>query len=71
VQTPLGVVPKSLDMTGLGSFGPEKFEAATRVSAEEWRKEMPLHGEMVEGKLADKAPPELMKRFEELKSEFA
>jgi hypothetical protein len=26
---------------------------------------------MVEGKLADKAPPELMKRFEELKSAFA
>jgi GTP-dependent phosphoenolpyruvate carboxykinase len=58
-------------MTGLGSFGAEKFEAATKVSAEEWRQEMPLHAEMVEGKLADKAPPELMKRFEELKSAFA
>jgi hypothetical protein len=31
---------------------------------------MPLHGEMVEGKLAEKAPPELMKRFEELKAAF-
>jgi phosphoenolpyruvate carboxykinase (GTP) len=71
VETPLGNVPKSLDMTGLGSFGAEKFEAATKVSAEEWRQEMPLHAEMVEGKLADKAPPELMKRFEELKSAFA
>jgi len=70
VENPLGIVPKSLDMTGLESFGPEKFEAATKVSAEEWRKEMPLHGEMVEGKLADKAPPEMMKRFEELKSAF-
>jgi phosphoenolpyruvate carboxykinase (GTP) len=71
VETPLGNVPKSLDMTGLESFGAERFEAATKVSAEEWRQEMPLHAEMVEGKLADKAPPELMKRFEELKSAFA
>jgi len=70
VETPLGIVPKALDMTGLESFGADKFDQATRVSAEEWRKEMPLHGEMVEGKLADKAPPELMKRFEELKSAF-
>ncbi|MBC8021871.1 MAG: phosphoenolpyruvate carboxykinase (GTP), partial [Burkholderiales bacterium] len=70
VETPLGSVPKALDMQGLEGFGREKFEAATRVSNEEWRKEMPLHGEMVEGKLADKAPPELMKRFEELKQAF-
>jgi hypothetical protein len=31
---------------------------------------MPLHGEMVEGKLADRAPKELLKRFEELKAAF-
>ena len=32
---------------------------------------MKLHAEMVEGKLAQKAPPELMKRYEELKTAFA
>ncbi|HUQ28420.1 MAG TPA: phosphoenolpyruvate carboxykinase (GTP) [Usitatibacter sp.] len=69
-ETPLGYVPKSLDMTGMEGFGRDEFDAATRVSAEEWRKEMPLHGEMVEGKLAHKAPAELMKRFEELKQAF-
>ena len=31
---------------------------------------MKLHGEMVEGKLADKAPPEMMRRYEELKAAF-
>jgi phosphoenolpyruvate carboxykinase (GTP) len=71
VETPLGNVPKSLDMTGLESFPPEKIDAATKVSADEWRKEMPLHGEMVEGKLAEKAPPEMLQRFEELKKAFA
>jgi phosphoenolpyruvate carboxykinase (GTP) len=70
VETPLGIVPSRLDMTGLESFGADKFAAATLVSKEEWRKEMPLHAEMVEGKLAEKAPPELMKRFEELKTAF-
>jgi phosphoenolpyruvate carboxykinase (GTP) len=70
VETPLGNVPKALDLQGLESFGAEKFAAATAVSHDEWRKEMPLHGEMVEGKLADRAPPELMKRFEELKAAF-
>jgi phosphoenolpyruvate carboxykinase (GTP) len=70
-QTPLGFVPRSLDMSGLDNFGAEKLEAATKVSNEEWRKEIPLHAEMVHGKLADKAPPELMKRFEELKQAFA
>jgi GTP-dependent phosphoenolpyruvate carboxykinase len=57
-------------MTGLASFGPDKFAAATAVSTEEWRREMPLHGEMVEGKLAEKAPKEMMQRYEELKSAF-
>ena len=70
-ETPLGFVPQSLDMTGLADFGPDKLAAATKVSSEEWRKEIPLHAEMVHGKLAEKAPPELMKRFEELKKAFA
>ena len=70
VETPLGNVPKELDMKGLESFGADRFAAATAVSKEEWRKEMPLHGEMVEGKLAEKAPAEMMQRFEELKAAF-
>jgi phosphoenolpyruvate carboxykinase (GTP) len=69
-ETPLGFVPTSLDMTGMEDFGADKFDAATRVSRDEWHQEMPLHAEMVEGKLADRAPPELMKRFEELKQAF-
>jgi phosphoenolpyruvate carboxykinase (GTP) len=71
VETPLGIVPKSLDMTGLDSMGAEKFAQATAVKKEEWQPEMKLHGEMVEGKLAEKAPPEMLKRFEELKQAFA
>ncbi|HUL97124.1 MAG TPA: phosphoenolpyruvate carboxykinase (GTP) [Usitatibacter sp.] len=70
LDTALGHVPSSLDMTGLASFGPDKFAAATAVSTEEWRREMPLHGEMVEGKLAEKAPKEMMQRYEELKARF-
>ena len=70
VETALGNVPKELDMTGMESFGADKFAAATAVSNDEWRREMPLHGEMVEGKLADKAPREIMKRFAELKAAF-
>ena len=70
-ETPLGIVPESLDMTGMPSFSADKFAAATAVSKEEWKQEIPLHGEMVEGKLADKAPPEMMQRYEELKKQFA
>jgi len=70
VETALGSVPKSLDMTGMESFGADKLAAATAVSNDEWKKEMPLHGEMVEGKLAEKAPKEMMQRFEELKTAF-
>ena len=70
LETALGNVPQELDMTGMESFGADKLAAATAVSKDEWKKEMPLHGEMVEGKLADKAPPEMMKRFEELKAAF-
>jgi phosphoenolpyruvate carboxykinase (GTP) len=70
VETALGNVPKSLDMTGMESFSADKFAAATAVLKDEWQKEMPLHGEMVEGKLAEKAPKELLQRFEELKAAF-
>jgi phosphoenolpyruvate carboxykinase (GTP) len=70
VETPLGNVPKELDMKGLESFGADKLAAAPAVSGEEWKKEMPLHGEMVEGKLAEKAPKEMMQRYEELKAAF-
>jgi phosphoenolpyruvate carboxykinase (GTP) len=69
-ETALGNVPESLDMKGMESFGAEKFAAATAVTKDEWRKEMPLHAEMVEGKLAEKAPKELLQRFEELKAAF-
>jgi phosphoenolpyruvate carboxykinase (GTP) len=69
-QTALGNVPQALDMTGMESFGADKLAAATAVSKEEWRKEMPLHGEMVEGKLAERAPREMLQRFAELKAEF-
>jgi phosphoenolpyruvate carboxykinase (GTP) len=70
VETVLGNVPKELDMQGLEAFGAERFAAATAVSKDEWRKEMPLHGEMVEGKLAERAPKEMLQRFEELKAAF-
>ena len=58
-------------MRGLEKVGPERIAAATEVSKPEWQKEMQLHGEMVEGKLAEKAPPELLERYEELKAAFA
>jgi phosphoenolpyruvate carboxykinase (GTP) len=71
VETPLGNVPKELDLRGMESFGADRLAAATAVSKAEWQKEMPLHGEMVEGKLADKAPAEMMERYEELKRQFS
>ena len=70
-STALGNVPTELDMRGLESVGPERVAAATQVSKDEWREEMKLHAEMVEGKLADRAPPEMLKRYEELKAAFA
>jgi phosphoenolpyruvate carboxykinase (GTP) len=70
VTTPLGNVPQALDMTGLDAVGADRIAAATAVSKAEWQKEMPLHGEMVEGKLAERAPKEMMQRFEELKAAF-
>ena len=69
-ETALGYVPESLDMSGLESYGSEKLAAATAVTKAEWQKEMPLHAEMVEGKLAEKAPREMMQRYEELKAAF-
>jgi phosphoenolpyruvate carboxykinase (GTP) len=71
VETPLGNVPRELDLRGLDSFGADRLAMATAVSRAEWQKEMALHGEMVEGKLADKAPPEMLQRFEELKAAFS
>ena len=41
-ETELGNVPQALDMRGMESFGEDKLAAAMRVTAEEWRKEMPL-----------------------------
>jgi phosphoenolpyruvate carboxykinase (GTP) len=70
-STPLGNVPQELDMRGLESMSPERVAAATEVSKPEWREEMKLHAEMVEGKLAEKAPPEMLERYEELKAAFA
>jgi phosphoenolpyruvate carboxykinase (GTP) len=69
-ETTLGYVPESLDMSGLESFGADKLAAATAVTKAEWQTEMPLHAEMVEGKLAEKAPREMMQRYEELKAAF-
>jgi len=57
-------------MRGLESVGPERIAEATAVSRSEWQQEMKLHGEMVEGKLAEKAPPDMMRRYEELKAAF-
>jgi len=69
--TALGNVPESLDMLGLENFGPDKFAAAMAVDKSEWNAEMKLHAEMLEKKMADGVPPELMQRFRQLKSEFA
>ena len=69
--TPLGNVPESLDMTSMEKFDAGKFAAATAVNKSEWRDEMKLHDELLSGKLAGRAPQELKKRYDELKSEFA
>jgi phosphoenolpyruvate carboxykinase (GTP) len=68
--TPLGNVPEKLDLQGLESFGPDKLAAATAVSPDEWRAEMTLHAELLESKLAGggDVPPELTKRYQELKA---
>ncbi len=72
--TTLGNVPRyeDLDWKGLEGFGKAKFADATAILHDEWHREMKLHAEMVEEKLArDRVPPELMKRYRELKEEFA
>jgi phosphoenolpyruvate carboxykinase (GTP) len=71
--TPLGNVPgfKDLDWKGLEGFGEKKFADATAIVKGEWSDEMKLHAKMVEETLAqDRVPPELMKRYQELKATY-
>ena len=69
-ETPLGYVPDSLDTRGL-SIDEGRIAEANTVSKPEWHEEMKLHAEMVEGKLAGRAPREMLERYAELKSAFA
>ena len=69
-STPLGNVPVALDMEGTDSIPPEKFAAATAVDKSQWRAEMKLHAELLQGKLAGRAPHELARRFEDLNAAF-
>ena len=60
-----------LDWAGLEGFGEGKFADATAIVKDQWSREMKLHAEMVEEKLArDRVPPELMQRYQELKAEY-
>jgi len=60
-----------LDWKGLEGFGEAKYADATSIVKDQWSKEMKLHAEMVEEKLAqDHVPPELMQRYQELKAEY-
>jgi len=68
--TPLGNVPEALDMSGL-DFNDSKFTAATAVDKSQWTQEMKLHGELIEGRLGERVPPSVKKRYEELKGHFA
>jgi len=52
-------------------MGAERVAEANAVSRPEWHEEVKLHAEMVEGKLADRAPKEMLERYQELKSAFA
>ncbi len=70
VDTPLGHVPKALDTTGMDSSAAQRIPAANAVETSQWRDEMKLHAEMLDGKLGGKAPSPLRKRFEELKRAF-
>jgi phosphoenolpyruvate carboxykinase (GTP) len=70
-STPLGNVPETLDTNGMERFDAEKFAAATAVDKSQWKEEMKLHAELLDGKLAGKAPAELKKRYDTLNSEFA
>jgi phosphoenolpyruvate carboxykinase (GTP) len=69
-STALGNVPESIDMTGMEKFDAEKLAAATAIDKSQWKDEMKLHAELLDGKLAGKAPAELKKRYEALSSEF-
>ena len=69
-STPLGDAPDALDMKGLESFAPERFALAMEVDGARWGEEMKLHAELLEGKLEGHAPPELKRRYEELKAAF-
>ena len=72
-STTLGNVPRygDLDWAGLEGFGEGKFADATAIVKDQWSREMKLHAEMVEEKLArDRVPPELMQRYQELKAEY-
>jgi phosphoenolpyruvate carboxykinase (GTP) len=69
-STPLGNVPAELDMKGLESLSPEKVAAATAVEHPQWRDELKLHADLLQGKLAGRAPKELAQRFEELNAAF-
>ena len=70
-STPLGDAPDALDMKGLESFAPERFALAMEVDGARWGEEMKLHAELLEGKLEGHAPPELKRRYEELKAAFS
>src|SRR4029078_11222851 len=70
-NTPLGVVPQSLDLEGVANMGPERIAAANAVSSEEWREELKLHAELVEEKLKGDTPPALVQRYSELKQAFS
>jgi phosphoenolpyruvate carboxykinase (GTP) len=69
--TALGNVPESLDMHGMETFGADKFAAATAVDKSQWSEELKLHAEMLEGKMGSRVPGPIMKRFKELKQQFA
>jgi phosphoenolpyruvate carboxykinase (GTP) len=69
-STPLGNVPVELDMKGMESMSAEKFAAATAIDKAQWHDEMKLHAELLEGKLAGRAPKELEQRKEELDAAF-
>jgi hypothetical protein len=40
------------------------------VDKSQWTQEMKLHGELIEGRLGERVPPSVKKRYEELKGTF-
>jgi len=70
-ETPLGIVPEDLDLTGLSGVSRERLDEANKVSADEWRDELKLHAELVEEKLKGDTPPALIARYAELKQAFS